>query len=56
MKLSLTASMTSARQEDDVKVRKAFQTLLRYVGNVAKNPDVEKFRKIRLSNPIFQVS
>lgn len=42
-------------QDDDVKVKRAYQTLLRLVGNVAKNPDMEKFRKIRISNPTFQV-
>jgi hypothetical protein len=36
-------------------VKRAFQTLLAYVGNVAKKPDEEKFRKIRLSNATFQV-
>ncbi|KAG2711978.1 hypothetical protein I3760_04G103800 [Carya illinoinensis] len=40
--------------DDDARVRRAFQTLLIYVGNVAKNPDEEKFRKIRLGNPLFQ--
>lgn len=42
-------------QEDDAKVKRAFQTLLTYMGNVAKNPDEEKFRKIRLTNQTFQV-
>lgn len=37
-------------------MKRAFQTLLIYVGNVAKKPDEEKFRKIRLSNPTFQVN
>ncbi|PKA49628.1 hypothetical protein AXF42_Ash004169 [Apostasia shenzhenica] len=41
-------------KEDDAKVKRAFQTLLTYVGNVAKNPNEEKFRKIRLNNPTFQ--
>ncbi|KAA0067249.1 UBX domain-containing protein 1-like isoform X1 [Cucumis melo var. makuwa] len=36
------------------KVRNAYQTLFIYVRNVAKNPDEERFRKIRLSNPLFQ--
>ncbi|XP_057472415.1 uncharacterized protein LOC130760993 isoform X1 [Actinidia eriantha] len=40
--------------KDEAKVRRAFQTLLIYIRNVAKNPDEEKFRKIRLSNPAFQ--
>jgi hypothetical protein len=40
---------------DDATVKRAFQTLLVYVGNVAKNPDREKFRRIRIGNPLFQV-
>lgn len=42
-------------QDEDAKVKRAFQTLLTYVGNVVKNPNEEKFRKIRLNNPSFQV-
>ncbi|KAL6956445.1 hypothetical protein U1Q18_046185 [Sarracenia purpurea var. burkii] len=42
-------------KDDDTKVRRAFQTLLIYIRNVAQNPNEEKFRKIRLSNPAFQV-
>lgn len=41
-------------KDDDAKVKKAFQTLLTFAGNVVKNPDEEKFRKIRLSNQSFQ--
>ncbi|KAL2319266.1 hypothetical protein Fmac_028235 [Flemingia macrophylla] len=41
-------------QGEDVRVKRAFQTLTVYVGNVAKNPKEEKYRKIRLSNPLFQ--
>ncbi|XP_028550222.1 vesicle-fusing ATPase-like [Dendrobium catenatum] len=33
-------------KEEDAKVKRAFQTLLTYVGNVARNPNAEKFRKI----------
>ncbi|CAF2311660.1 hypothetical protein YC2023_121450 [Brassica napus] len=40
--------------EDDAKVKRAFQTLRTYMGNVSKNPDEEKFRKIRLTNQTFQ--
>lgn len=36
-------------------MKRAFQTLLTYIANVAKNPENEKFRKIRLSNPAFMV-
>ncbi|CAN6684783.1 unnamed protein product [Malus baccata var. baccata] len=46
-------SLKRNHKDDDAKVRRAFQTLQIYVGNVAKNPDEEKFRKIRLSNPLF---
>lgn len=41
-------------KDEDARVKRAFQTLLIYVGNVAKNPDEEKFRRIRLGNPNFQ--
>lgn len=36
-------------------MKRAFQTLLTFVGNVARNPDEEKYRKIRLTNQSFQV-
>ncbi|EXB99125.1 UBX domain-containing protein 1 [Morus notabilis] len=39
---------------DDARVRRAFQALLIYVGNVARNPNEEKYRKIRMNNPLFQ--
>jgi len=42
-------------QEEDANVKRAFQTLLTYIGNVVRAPDEEKFRKIRLTNPSFQV-
>ncbi|KAF1883976.1 hypothetical protein Lal_00012936 [Lupinus albus] len=41
-------------QGENARVIRAFETLRIYVGNVAKNPDEEKYRKIRLSNPVFQ--
>ncbi|TYI74856.1 hypothetical protein E1A91_D07G233800v1 [Gossypium mustelinum] len=47
-------SLKLAYKDDNAKVKKAFQTLLIYVGNVARSPDEEKFRKIRLSNRKFQ--
>ncbi|CAN6890314.1 unnamed protein product [Brassica oleracea] len=47
-------SLKQAHKEEDAKVKRAFQTLLTYMGNVAKNPDEEKFRKIRLTNQTFQ--
>ncbi|KAF5741277.1 UBX domain-containing protein 4 [Tripterygium wilfordii] len=48
------SSLRLNHKNDAARVRRAFQTLLLYVRNVAKNPDVEKFRKIRLGNPLFQ--
>ncbi|CAL5214096.1 unnamed protein product [Lathyrus oleraceus] len=47
-------SLKQNHKDDDARVKRAFQTLLTYVGNVARNPDEEKFRKIRLSNAAFQ--
>ncbi|XP_060676124.1 uncharacterized protein LOC107426643 isoform X1 [Ziziphus jujuba] len=47
-------SLKRNHKDDDGKVRRAFQTLLIYLGNVARNPNEEKYRKIRLSNPLFQ--
>ncbi|KAE8651652.1 UBX domain-containing protein 1 [Cucumis sativus] len=47
-------SLRHHHKDDSDKVRNAYQTLFIYVRNVAKNPDEERFRKIRLSNPLFQ--
>lgn len=47
-------SLKHNNKEEDARVKRAFQTLFTYVGNVVKNPDEEKFRKIRLTNPTFQ--
>ncbi|KAH8517657.1 hypothetical protein H0E87_005543 [Populus deltoides] len=47
-------SLKRSHKDDDARVKRAFQTLLVYVGNVAQNPDKEKFRKIRIGNPLFQ--
>ncbi|OAY68870.1 UBX domain-containing protein 1-A [Ananas comosus] len=47
-------SLKQHHKDEDAKVKRAFQTLLTYVGNVARSPDEEKFRKIRLTNPSFQ--
>ncbi|KAL4376673.1 hypothetical protein GQ457_02G004460 [Hibiscus cannabinus] len=47
-------SLKLAHMDDNARVKRAFQTLLVYVGNVAKSPDEDKFRKIRLGNPKFQ--
>lgn len=47
-------SLRRQHKEEDVKVQRAFKTLLVYVRNIVSNPDEGKFRKIRLSNPAFQ--
>ncbi|KAL5794781.1 hypothetical protein ACOSP7_003375 [Xanthoceras sorbifolium] len=47
-------SLKQNHKGDDARVKRAFQTLLIYVGNVIKNPNEEKFRKIRVGNPLFQ--
>ncbi|KAK1412659.1 hypothetical protein QVD17_34085 [Tagetes erecta] len=47
-------SLRRCNKHVDFKVKRAFETLLIYVRNVARNPDEDKFRKIRLSNPAFK--
>lgn len=47
-------SLKKNHKDEDARVKRAFQTLFTYAGNVVKNPDEEKFRKIRLSNQAFQ--
>ncbi|KAH6803542.1 ubiquitin-associated domain-containing protein [Perilla frutescens var. frutescens] len=47
-------SLKSQNKDDNAEAMRAFQTLLIYVKNIFKNPDEGKFRKIRLSNPVFQ--
>jgi UBX domain-containing protein 1/4 len=46
----------NALQDENAKAKRTFQTLLRIVGNIAKNPNEEKYRRIRLNNPAFQVA
>ncbi|KAE8686073.1 Ubiquitin-associated (UBA)/TS-N domain-containing protein, putative isoform 2 [Hibiscus syriacus] len=43
-------SLKLAHKDENDRVKRAIQTLLIYVRNVAKSPDEEKFRKIRLGN------
>nr|GEW13424.1 xyloglucan endotransglucosylase/hydrolase protein 2-like [Tanacetum cinerariifolium] len=47
-------SLRRSNKDDEFKVKRAFETLLIYVRNVARDPDVDRFRKIRLSNPAFK--
>uniref|UniRef100_A0A0A9HHB8 PUB domain-containing protein n=1 Tax=Arundo donax TaxID=35708 RepID=A0A0A9HHB8_ARUDO len=41
-------------KDDSARVTRAFQILLKIVANIVKNPAEEKFRRIRLSNPVFK--
>ncbi|CAO2207363.1 unnamed protein product [Urochloa humidicola] len=41
-------------KDDNARVTRAYQILLKIIANIVKNPTEEKFRKIRLSNPIFK--
>ncbi|KAL2923361.1 UBX domain-containing protein 1 [Bienertia sinuspersici] len=47
-------SLKKNHKDEDARVKKAFQTLFTYAGNVVKNPEEEKYRKIRLSNQAFK--
>ncbi|WVZ92057.1 hypothetical protein U9M48_038152 [Paspalum notatum var. saurae] len=41
-------------KDDNARVTRAYQILLKIVANIGRNPAEEKFRRIRLSNPIFK--
>ncbi|KAL6900907.1 hypothetical protein ACP4OV_005583 [Aristida adscensionis] len=41
-------------KDDSPRVTRAYQILLKIVANIVKNPAEEKFRRIRLSNPVFK--
>uniref|UniRef100_A0A0E0AXX8 UBA domain-containing protein n=1 Tax=Oryza glumipatula TaxID=40148 RepID=A0A0E0AXX8_9ORYZ len=41
-------------KDDTTKVTRAFQILLKIIANIVKNPEEEKFRRIRLNNPVFK--
>ncbi|GJN15662.1 hypothetical protein PR202_gb02598 [Eleusine coracana subsp. coracana] len=41
-------------KDDSIRVTRAFQILLKIIGNIVKNPEEERFRRIRLSNPVFE--
>ncbi|XP_020100545.1 UBX domain-containing protein 1-like isoform X2 [Ananas comosus] len=40
-------------KDDNARVKRAFETLLKIIGNIVNSPDEEKFRRLRLSNPKF---
>lgn len=42
------------KKDGEDKAKLAWQTLLKYLGNVARAPDEDKFRTIKLSNEAFQ--
>uniref|UniRef100_A0A0D9XA09 PUB domain-containing protein n=1 Tax=Leersia perrieri TaxID=77586 RepID=A0A0D9XA09_9ORYZ len=41
-------------KDDTARVTRAFQILLKIIANIVKNPEEEKFRRIRLNNPVFK--
>ncbi|TKW11346.1 hypothetical protein SEVIR_6G227100v4 [Setaria viridis] len=41
-------------KDDNARVTRAYQILLKIIANIVKNPAEERFRRIRLSNPIFK--
>ena len=42
-------------QDDEAGVKRAFETMLKYVTNVIQNAQEPKYHKIRISNAAFQV-
>ncbi|EIE21636.1 hypothetical protein COCSUDRAFT_30128 [Coccomyxa subellipsoidea C-169] len=46
--------MKKAYANEDERVKACWATLLKYCGNIVRDPNEEKFRKIRLSNAAFQ--
>ncbi|XP_010524671.1 PREDICTED: UBX domain-containing protein 1 [Tarenaya hassleriana] len=53
MRECLRSLRRNLKDEEPRVARRAFETLLVLVRNVAKNPDEEKYRRIRLGNPLF---
>ncbi|CAL4999880.1 unnamed protein product [Urochloa decumbens] len=41
-------------KDDNARVTRAYKILLKIIANIVKNPAEERFRRIRLSNPIFK--
>lgn len=52
--LSTSCSMIYSLNKDKDKVKACVDLLCRYLDNICKNPDEEKFQKIKKSNKIFQ--
>ena len=53
-KTLLAMKKASTDSGGDEKFKTCLSTILKYVGNVNSNPDEDKFRTIKLSNPAFQ--
>lgn len=51
---SSLVDMKKAAGDDDAKPKAAWATLVKMLGNVARSPAEQKFRRIKLSNPAFQ--
>ncbi|KAL0436169.1 UNVERIFIED_CONTAM: hypothetical protein Sradi_0324800 [Sesamum radiatum] len=47
-------SLKHQNKDDNAEAMRAFQALFICVRNIVSNPEEEKFRKIRLNNPVFQ--
>ncbi|KAG5394648.1 hypothetical protein IGI04_024611 [Brassica rapa subsp. trilocularis] len=54
MRECLRSLRRNHKEEDPRTMRRAFETLLMIVRNAAKNPDEEKYRRIRVTNRLFQ--
>ncbi|KAL0889917.1 hypothetical protein Bca101_013900 [Brassica carinata] len=54
MRECLRSLRRNHKEEDPRTMKRAFETLLMIVRNAAKNPDEEKYRRIRLTNRLFQ--
>ncbi|CAN6876623.1 unnamed protein product [Brassica oleracea] len=54
MRECLRSLRRNHKEEDPRTMRRAFDTLLMIVRNAAKTPDEEKYRRIRVTNRLFQ--
>ncbi|RID59785.1 hypothetical protein BRARA_F02987 [Brassica rapa] len=54
MRECLRSLRRNHKEEDPRTMRRAFETLLMIVRTAAKNPDEEKYRRIRVTNRLFQ--
>ncbi|CAA7058889.1 unnamed protein product [Microthlaspi erraticum] len=54
MRECLRSLRRNHKDEDPRIIRKAFETLLMIVRNAAKNPDEEKYRRVRVTNRLFK--